>query len=158
MGAPYGVPRSLNAAPLHGVVSLRMFSWNERWVPAGRQAPPCSVRSDHSLRVYVFDKDAVTERICDHENRNIDNQTQTSSASADDDDGKWVWLRKKLNSIWNALSEPRCGQFGSESTVLLNEMAELRSHPANVIEVAMAHQGLNLHRTFMFWKKFGGVI
>jgi hypothetical protein len=114
------------------------------WFRAGRQAPPCLVCQDHrGLQIFVFDKEAVTEVMCEKEERG---QRKTVAQDFNDGDeksknGQWVWRRKELNSAWSALSESCCGVFDATNTILLDEAASLSSHPGNVIEVPQWRHG-----------------
>ena len=103
------------------------------WTRAGRTAPPCLVCRDNDLRVYIFDRESVTEAI---------ETTQHDKGSPEpfwndpkDGAGEWFMPRKELHRVWSALAESGCGAFGAHSTVLLDELKQTSSHPDNVIPI-----------------------
>jgi len=113
------------------------------WVRAGRKEPPCLVCAATGMRLYVFDKETITEQICEKDETDESDQEQTelagsqarsSTESPKEADG-WIWLRKELHTAWSALSEARCGHFGASNTVHLDELTDFSSHPDNVIRV-----------------------
>ena len=109
------------------------------WTRAGRTAPPSLVCRDNDLRVYIFDRDSVTETI-------ETTQHDTSSPEPFGNDtkegtGEWFMLRKELHKVWSALAESGCGAFGARSTVVLDELKQTSSHPDNVIPIPLWRWG-----------------